>query len=642
MIEIGSHLGRYEILEVVGRGGMSVVYRARDEKLEREVAVKVLHDFLTSEPEARERFHREAMAVARLHHPHIIEIYDYSGEDAELCYIVTEFIAGEAMTPRGTGRGEFPPEMGLMLIRPIADALVHAHDAGVIHRDLKPENILIGDDGFLKLSDFGIARTVDHQNMTITGTLMGSPAYMAPEYIAGQPIDARVDIYAFGAMLYQILTGVLPFQGPTPAALLLSITGGDYRAPNEVNQAIHGDIVRLISRCLAMDPDERFPTMVEVRGEIDRLLARLGFADGGAACVTDVVQAPEAFAENLHSELPDAYLRLGEEALGRGETGEALDHFDRVLSLNPTHPGVHRLLDQIQRSAWRRNAAQIVAVACLVAGVITGGVWVWNQQPPSPVASNVAEAPVEVTRDPASPQERNVSFIVNREGTLVLNGKVVQQAVTGNIALLLAPGQHTVQIKDAIGESTQEVVIPARGPINPIYLTLPPLPPKPGKLPVPEVAPVKRRAVEFRTAGAWVNVELNGELVAKNKLGLFKLTLPYGTHAVRFSNDKAQPLEQQLRVSATEPPQVVLIRLKPKEGRLLIRGAPEGAVVTVAGKRRLITALTRDNPILVPLVPGKGSMTYEVVIRHGEKTFRKSVVFRPGETYTLALKGQAL
>ena len=148
--------------------------------------------------------------------------------------------------------------------------------------------------------------------------------------------------------------------------------------------------------------------------------------------------------------------------------------------------------------------------------------------------------------------------------------------------------------------------------------------------------------MEFRTAGAWVNVELNGELVAKNKLGLFKLTLPYGTHAVRFSNDKAQPLEQQLRVSATEPPQVVLIRLKPKEGRLLIRGAPEGAVVTVAGKRRLITALTRDNPILVPLVPGKGSMTYEVVIRHGEKTFRKSVVFRPGETYTLALKGQAL
>jgi serine/threonine-protein kinase len=641
MIEIGSRLGRYEILEVVGRGGMSVVYRARDEKLKREVAVKVLHDFLTSQPEARARFHREAMAVARLHHPHIIEIHDYSGEDAERCYIVTEFIAGKAMTAGGGGRGELLPEMGLMLIRPIADALAHAHDAGVIHRDLKPENILIGDDGLLKLTDFGIARTVDHQNMTITGTLLGSPAYMAPEYIAGKPIDARVDIYAFGAMLYQLLTGELPFKGPTPAALLLSITGGSYRAPNELNQAIHGDIVRLISRCLAMDPDERFPTMVAVREEIDRLLDRLGFADGGSACVTTVVQTPEAFAATLLSDLPDVYLGLGQEALNQGETGEALDHFDRVLSLNPTHPGVHQLLDQIQRSAWRRNAAQIIAVGCLIAGMVTGGVWVWSQQPPPApeAAAPVAAAPLEAAREPAKPQERNVPFIVNREATLVLNGEVVKQAVTGNIALLLTPGRHTVQVKDATGESTQEVVIPARGPINPIYLTLPTRPGKPARA---EAARVKRRRVEFRTAGAWVNVELNGALVAKNKLGLFHLTLPYGEHVVRFSNDKAQPLEQQLRVSATEPPKVVLIRLKPREGRLLIRGAPEGAVVTVAGKRRLITALTRDNPILVPLTPGKGSMTYEVVISHGEKTFRKSVVFRPGETYTLALKGQAL
>ena len=170
---IGSRLGRYEILSEIGQGGMSVVYKARDTELEREVAVKVMHAFLAEQPEARARFRREAVAVARLRHPHIIEIFDYSGESATESYIVTELVDGFALSELVQQGAIHPPEAALVLARPIVDALVHAHGHGVIHRDLKPENILVARDGTLKLTDFGIARMLDIQTLTVTGTLLG-------------------------------------------------------------------------------------------------------------------------------------------------------------------------------------------------------------------------------------------------------------------------------------------------------------------------------------------------------------------------------------------------------------------------------------------------------------------------------------
>ncbi|MEO1172436.1 MAG: serine/threonine-protein kinase, partial [Myxococcota bacterium] len=174
---VGQTLGRYEIKSEVGHGGMSVVYRAHDEKLRRDVAVKVMHTFLAEQAEAKERFHREAIAVARLRHRNIIEVFDYAGVEASHSYIVQELVEGGSLADF-LHRTPLPePELALVLARPIADALCHAHENGVIHRDLKPENILVGANGALKLTDFGIARMLDNQTLTVTGTLLGSPAY---------------------------------------------------------------------------------------------------------------------------------------------------------------------------------------------------------------------------------------------------------------------------------------------------------------------------------------------------------------------------------------------------------------------------------------------------------------------------------
>jgi len=184
---VGHHIGRYRILEKIGSGGMSVVYKGLDTALDREVAVKVLHPHLAGKADSRRRLEREAQAVAKLQHPNILEVFDFVSGDSETAYIVTEFIRGQTLKHYAEKRAFYPPEIAAMVIHEVAAALSHAHDLGIIHRDLKPENVMVRDDGVIKLMDFGIAKFLDREDqMTITGALVGSPAHMAPEIIEGQ------------------------------------------------------------------------------------------------------------------------------------------------------------------------------------------------------------------------------------------------------------------------------------------------------------------------------------------------------------------------------------------------------------------------------------------------------------------------
>src|SRR5450432_3378863 len=184
---------RYRLLREVGQGGMAVVYQAVDETLKREVAIKILHQHLASEPESKARLEREAQSVAKLHHENILEIFDYSGPDSASSYIVTEFLGKHPISS---------PEIAALIAWEVGGALAHAHAAGIIHRDVKPENVMIRKDGLVKLMDFGIAQILDYQRMTVTGQLLGSPAYMAPEIIEGKPLDFRTDVFSVGIMLY--------------------------------------------------------------------------------------------------------------------------------------------------------------------------------------------------------------------------------------------------------------------------------------------------------------------------------------------------------------------------------------------------------------------------------------------------------
>src|SRR5438045_565415 len=271
-------LQRYKLLEEVGQGGMAVVYKGFDTTLNREVAVKVLHPHLAGVPESRARLQREAHAVAKLRHENILEIFDYSGPDSPDSYIVTEFIHGKTLK---TFVAEHPlpfPEVAEMIASEVARALEHAHQFGVIHRDVKPENVMIRDDGMVKLTDFGIAQIVDKERMTVTGQLLGSPAYMAPEHVEGRPLDFRTDVFAVGILTYQLATGHLPFRGKNPHEVLKRIAECRFVDPRVANPRIGNRLGRIILRAMAAAPADRFATVGEMVIALEGYLEETGIA----------------------------------------------------------------------------------------------------------------------------------------------------------------------------------------------------------------------------------------------------------------------------------------------------------------------------------------------------------------------------
>ena len=246
--------GRYLIQSRLASGGMSTVYVATDRRLERDVALKVLHPHMTGDPQFLDRLGREAKAAARLSHPHVVGVLD-QGEDGRVAYLVMEYIKGHTLRDVLKDKGALPPRLALALIDPVVEGLGAAHEAGLIHRDIKPENVLIADDGRIKLGDFGLARAVS--TSTSTGALIGTVAYLSPELVLGRQADARSDIYSVGIMLYEMITGRQPFDGEVPIQVAYQHVNSSVGAPSGLVPGLAAEIDELVQWCTANDPDKR-------------------------------------------------------------------------------------------------------------------------------------------------------------------------------------------------------------------------------------------------------------------------------------------------------------------------------------------------------------------------------------------------
>ena len=344
-------VGRYRLDEQVGQGGMAVVWRGFDTQLRRVVAVKVLHPHLHAREDIRRRFDREAQAVARLHHPHILDVYDFSGLATEPSFLVTEFIRGRTLRAFAERTPFDPPELAAACLLPIAEALEHAHAAGVVHRDLKPENVMVREDGVVKLTDFGIAALLDpDEKFTMTGSILGSPAHLAPETIEGKPADPRSDLFSFGTILYWLSCWELPFQAPSPAALLRAILDGEPKDPRAVRPAVSDAQAKVISRCLERDPARRYQTAGELRRDIEALLAEAGI-EQPLEVLARFVHAPAEEGARVRAGLVARCLGRGEEELLRKRTSAALSAFGRVLALDPQNAAAKGRVDRIRRHA---------------------------------------------------------------------------------------------------------------------------------------------------------------------------------------------------------------------------------------------------------------------------------------------------
>lgn len=280
MIRNETRLGPYEIVSAIGAGGMGEVYRARDPRLKREVAIKILPAAFSSEPQRLHRFEQEANAAAALNHPNILSIYDIGQQDGSP-YIVSELLDGETLRER-LRSGPLPLRKAIDYGQQIASGLAAAHDKGIVHRDLKPENIFVTNDGRVKILDFGLAKltrpdgTEDGQVLTQTvqsdpGTVMGTAGYMSPEQVRGKPADARTDLFSFGAILYEILSGKRAFHGESAAETMSAIVKEEPPELTETNRNVPLALERLVRHCLEKSPSERFQSAHDIAFDLQML-----------------------------------------------------------------------------------------------------------------------------------------------------------------------------------------------------------------------------------------------------------------------------------------------------------------------------------------------------------------------------------
>ncbi|MDA0712799.1 MAG: serine/threonine-protein kinase, partial [bacterium] len=371
--KIKSQISKYRIVAEIGQGGMSIVYRATDMRLRRDVALKVLHPFLAKNAEGRKRLEREAQIAAKLQHPNILQIYDYFGEnddpDNQDFFIVTELILGNTLK-------EFTdlysihviPELGALIIREIAYALQHAHSSGVIHRDIKPENIMIREDGVLKLMDFGIAQIKQLESLTVSGTLLGSPAHMAPESIEGKICDHRADIFSLTTVMYWLLTGKMPFDEKSPHAILKAIVDGRFMPPQQISAKISDPLNEIILRGMEVDPKKRFNSAEDMADAITEALNQFGITKSSSE-LKQILADPKIQISEFNKQIIATFFKQISEKQQKKQTVKVMALLGRVLATEPRNSKALRLLSAYEPKSkfnfWPTFIA-ILALTCTV------------------------------------------------------------------------------------------------------------------------------------------------------------------------------------------------------------------------------------------------------------------------------------
>jgi serine/threonine-protein kinase len=284
--------GRYRLDSKLGSGGMSTVYLATDETLERPVAVKVLHAEISDQPDQLERFRREARSVAKLSHPNVVAVID-AGQDAGHPYIVFEYIEGETLKQRIERVGTLSLDESAAYAIEVGRGLVAAHARNLVHRDVKPQNVLIDPEGRAKVTDFGIARSLEAKGLTATGRVLGTTDYVAPEQAMGQEIDARSDVYSLGVLLYEMLTGEVPFSAETQVGVAMKHVNEPLPNVQEGRPEVSAALAAVVETATAKDPERRYSTMAEMLRDLEAALevevSRAGRSTGEVTTVLDSV-----------------------------------------------------------------------------------------------------------------------------------------------------------------------------------------------------------------------------------------------------------------------------------------------------------------------------------------------------------------
>jgi serine/threonine-protein kinase len=576
-------LEKYEVLDEIGHGGMATVYRARDSSLDRFVALKVLHPHLQRTSEARARFTREAKSVAKLRHPHILEIYDYSGEASDETYIAAELLTGPTLKDFVLKQRELPAEIAACIALQLADALGAAHAKGIIHRDVKPENVLIHEDRCVKLTDFGIAYMVDAHTFTVTGQILGSPGHMAPEQVEGGTSDARSDVFSLATVLYFCATGRLPFIGRNPHHLLKLLLEGEYPDPLRLRPSIGAELAQIMNKALSRAPGDRYPSADEMADRLRDFLTEMGIDDPDET-LARYLAAPNEVAQELEQNAVERLLVLGAAAAKAGKVSKAQAALSRVLALDDGNDRALKLLGSLGR---RRRANLLIALVAsgLVLSLAGLAYLGWRR---------AEGAPAETQIVPTAEQ--------NASGT------------SGETA-------EPIDARPSTRAENEQAVADEKSPADEAKK---------------EATPTGRRWVVFKPTPPNVSISVDGSRLKPFGPDFQRVRLKVGNHTFRIVGAEGCCEERVVRrrIPAGARDFELSVRLRYKPARLYLKGpAPADATVriTLPGNR---TVTGRIREILqIPMSTLQSSA--QVQIRApGYRTYRTVVKLRAGADLT--------
>lgn len=454
--------GRYRVDARIAVGGMATVYRAVDTRLDRELALKVMHPALATDATFVERFIREAKSVARLAHPNVVAVFDQGAEGAYV-YLAMEYVAGCTLRDVLRDRGALQPRAALDILEPVLAALGAAHRAGFVHRDIKPENVLIGDDGRVKVADFGLVRSVGSVTNT-TGTVLGTVSYLAPEQIEDGVSDTRTDVYACGVVLYEMLTGAKPYGGETPAQVLYRHLNDDVPPPSALAPGLAVELDDLVAGATARHPDARPDDAVALLArtrqtraalsddQLDLLPPRAAAAADGRSAVGSSgwgdaagSAGSEERTDFIRRELPP--------------TQDGVSHTARLV-MPPPAPDQPR---QRRRPALpRRSVIAILAALLMVVGV-GAGVWYINSgqftRVPALIGKTEKDARQQLRGAGLEVREVRKDFSETvRRGTVIDSDPGTHERIRGNgsVTLIVSRGPEIVRVPEVRGESLDD------------------------------------------------------------------------------------------------------------------------------------------------------------------------------------------
>ncbi|MEU3829529.1 Stk1 family PASTA domain-containing Ser/Thr kinase [Streptomyces sp. SID486] len=439
--------GRYRVDARIAAGGMATVYRALDTRLDRVLALKVMHPTLASDGAFVDRFIREAKSVARLDHPNVVQVFD-QGTDGSYVYLAMEYVAGCTLRDVLRERGAVQPRAALDILEPVLAALGAAHRAGFVHRDMKPENVLIGDDGRVKVADFGLVRSVDTVTST-TGAVLGTVSYLAPEQIEQGTTDPRVDVYACGVVLYEMLTGAKPHSGDSPAQVLYRHIHEDVPPPSALVPGLPGELDALVASATARIPDRRPYDAVALLAQVRE--ARRALSDEQLD-----VEPPQARsaghdnAEDRTSVIPRALTVPRPAAVDEDAPGDGIDRTARFQS-PPVPPR--------RRPARPRRAVLALIAAVLVVFGVGAGVWYINSGQFTQVPPLLSKTETQA-RDRLRTAGLDVGQVKRAYSDTVERGTVIgSDPAPGarirdhdSVTLTVSLGPETVNVPDVAGQ----------------------------------------------------------------------------------------------------------------------------------------------------------------------------------------------